>query len=86
MVDLQPMETAPRDGTRILVLFADGKLAKEPTVYIADYVDMKTLNHGRVESVYQRWHLEGWGGMYDADEGHFLGWALLPELAEVAAE
>jgi hypothetical protein len=48
----QPIETAPKDGTRVLVFWADGR--KCP-VDVSWYWDHHDIEYGKVVRTYQRW-------------------------------
>lgn len=51
----QPIATAPKDGTRVLLYFPT---LREP-VQFGRFADSKTISHGRVTSEWQKWMIEG---------------------------
>ena len=65
----QPIETAPKDGTEVLLYFSDGR------ILIGDYVVTEQLRHGKTA-----WKNEGWrtffGLVHDNKPTH---WMPLPE-------
>lgn len=55
IMNWQPIATAPKDGTRVLLYFPT---LREP-VQFGWFADSKTISHGRVTSEWQKWMIEG---------------------------
>lgn len=48
----QPIETAPKDGTRFI---AAQRYDDNYSIWISEWVDRETRNHGKVTSEYRGW-------------------------------
>ena len=75
----QTIETAPKDGTRVLLAF-------DARVLVGWWVDEVTTRYGREHRRHQEWHAEGMGTLWRPYETptHWMPLPALPVHAEEA--
>lgn len=70
MIEWQPIETAPRDGTEIILMLGaeNGKLL----AWISSFIDTETFSHGKLIRKSQHWQMPMWAVSRELEPTHWM--------------